>query len=56
MQDKYKVLLNQLIQWYHMESKELDDLEWYLTSHLNTIKIRKWQLSNEQSFPKATLN
>lgn len=44
-------LINQLIQWYHLEPHELDDIENYLQSHLRQINLRKnkkqKQLSNK---------
>jgi len=41
MDKKYQVLINQLIQWHHLEPKEFDDLRLYLESHIRTIDIRK---------------
>lgn len=41
MQEKYTTLINQLVQGYHLEKSELEDLEEYLKSHLRTIELRK---------------
>ena len=52
MQKKYITLINQLIQWYHMEPEELGDLQWYLESHLRSIALRKQELNAEQKKKK----
>lgn len=41
MLKKYQILLNQLIQWYHLEKSELEDLELYLKRQLQEIENRK---------------
>lgn len=41
MQKKYITLIDQLIQGYHLEKDELEDLEEYLKSHLRSIELRK---------------
>ena len=41
MDKKYIILLTQLIQGYHLEKSELEDLENYLKSQLKQIELRK---------------
>ena len=41
MDKKYIMLTTQLIQGYHMENSELEDLENYLKSQLKQIELRK---------------
>lgn len=40
MDKKYIQLITQLIQGYHLEKEELEDLDKYLDSHKRTIKLR----------------
>jgi len=41
MNKKYIMLLTQLIQGYHLEEEELNDLENYLKSQLKQIELRR---------------
>ena len=41
MINKYIDLINQLVQWYHLEKDEIEDLEEYLKTHLRNVEIRK---------------
>ena len=41
MQEKYKQLLNQVIQGYYIEDEALLDLEQYLQRHLDRISLIK---------------
>ena len=41
MNKKYIILITQLIQGYHMEDSELEDLENYLKSQLKQIELRR---------------
>ena len=41
MNKNYTMLLNQLIQGYHLSEKELLDLELYLKAQLNQIELRR---------------
>lgn len=41
MHKKYDDLIWQLVQWYHLELSELNDLKWFLESHIRTIDMRR---------------
>ena len=41
MDKKYIMLITQLIQGYHMEDSELEDLGNYLNSQLKQIELRR---------------
>jgi hypothetical protein len=41
MDKKYIELINQLIQGYHLEPSELDDVENYLKAQIRQVELRK---------------
>jgi len=47
MHKKYAKLINQLVQGYHLENSELDDLEWFLQANIRQIEMRREKKENE---------